>query len=168
MEVETLEEETSDRFEEIISVRGVVILFMWTDSNRVVKRRIGVFGRGRDNFGRGADTGRFKIKGETTGMIAIMAEDRVTDDLVETRVVRRCRRRRRRRVNRDGDLSHKCHGKMVDGMVGRTKGGETLTGCSIRGGGSLFGRSGTAVRRLTSMRVGHGRHGGREKYGDGQ
>lgn len=168
MEVETLEEETSYRFEEVISVRRVVVLFMWADSDWVVERSIGVFGGGRDNFGRGADTGRFKIKSETTRMVAIMAEDRVADDLVETRVIGRCRRRRRRRVNRNGDLSHKCHGKMIDGVVRRTKGGDTLTGCSSRGGGRLLGRSGAAIRRLTSMRVGHGRHGGREKYGDGR
>jgi hypothetical protein len=57
---------------------------------------------------------------------------------------------------------------VIDGVVGRTKGGDTLTGCPSRGGGRLLGRSGAAIHRLTSMRVGHGRHGGREKYGDGR
>jgi hypothetical protein len=144
VEVETLEEETSYRFEEVISVRRVVVLFMWADGDWVVERSIGVFGGGRDNFGRGADTGWFKVKSETTRMVAIMAEDRVADDLVETRVIGRCRRRRRRRVNGNGDLSHKCHGKMIDGVVRRTKGGDALTGFPSRGGGRLLGRSGAS------------------------
>jgi hypothetical protein len=52
---------------------------------------------------------------------------------------------------------------MIDGVVRKTKGGDTLTGCPSRGGGRLLGRSGAAICRLTSMRVFWGKKDSLEK-----
>ena len=62
-EMHTLEEETSDRFKEIISVGGVVILVTGTNGNWEIKCGFGVFRRRRHHLADRTNCCWFKVQG---------------------------------------------------------------------------------------------------------